>query len=106
MNCGSYINGAVYVAATVGHPFVKVGLTVTGADEAPAAVATRVKKLSKGCPLPLRLVHYVHVEDAPGIERDLLERFARQRIIGEWLKVRFPRIVVRELERLAEEWVP
>jgi hypothetical protein len=101
---GDLINGCVYVAKTVGAPYAKIGMTVCGRDDAAQAVAVRVKKLSKGCPLPLALVHFVHVVDAPGIEAGLLRRFAEQRIVGEWVRVRSARVVVRELERLAKEW--
>jgi hypothetical protein len=98
---GELIRGAVYIARTTGAPFVKIGLTVCIAEEAARAVQTRLRKLQKGCPLPLKLVTFAHVKDCPGIERELLERFTRQRVFGEWLKVRSPRLVARELERLA-----
>ena len=100
MSCGETIRGAVYVA--VAPPFAKIGLTVCSADDAEWAVARRVKKLSKGVPLPLKLAHFVHVEDCPGVEADLLQKFDKQRVIGEWIKA--PRaVVVRELKRLALE---
>jgi hypothetical protein len=98
MSWGETIRGAVYVA--VAKPFVKVGLTVCAEDEAEQAVAVRVKKLQKGCPLPLRLAHFAYVQDAPGVEAELLRRFARQRVVGEWVKASHA-IVVRELKELA-----
>jgi hypothetical protein len=106
MSWGSYIGGAVYVAKTVGYPFAKIGLTVCDADAAEQAVAVRLKKLGKNCPLPLKLVMYAYVEDAPGIEADLLRRFSKVRVVGEWVRVRSPLVVVRELGRLVEAWVP
>jgi hypothetical protein len=99
MSWGETIPGAVYVA--VAAPFAKIGMTVCSAEDAEWAVARRVKKLSKGVPLPLRLAHFVHVDDCPGVEAELLRRFTKQRVVGEWVKA--PKAaVVRELKRLAK----
>ena len=106
MMSGSLIGGCVYLARTPGLPFVKIGMTRATRETAPAAVAARLGKLQRGCPLKLELAHFAYVDDAPGVEAELLRRFAQARCFGEWVKVSRPGALVRELKRLASEWAP
>jgi hypothetical protein len=101
---GDLIEGAVYVAIAPRTPYAKIGVTFPRCEaDAAEAVRVRLRKLQRGCPLELRLGAYVYVEDAPGVEAELLRQFSRYRLFGsEWVKVARPGRVLHALRQLTK----
>ena len=81
---GDTLHGAVYLAEA--GRYIKIGMTACDLPDAERAVATRVRKLAKSCPLPLEPRFHVWVEDALGVEAELHRKLGKYRVTGEWFK--------------------
>ena len=69
----------VYFIEAIGTDMVKIGFTGNGVERRLAALQT-------SCPLPLRLL--ACVQGTEQYERALHERFAAERVRGEWFHLR------------------
>lgn len=69
--------GHVYLVTVVGTNKFKIGKTRVD-------VSHRIDELQTGCPLRLRHIYHVYVQNPSRAEKELHQKFAERREIGEW----------------------